>query len=137
MKKILIGVAFLLLDRLTKWHLLNNPNLYSGDFLKLKLFSNKGFYFFSFGENTNLIISVVAAFILILLFTFVAKEKVLPFGVLLIMVGGMSNLFDRIYYGFVIDFIWIKIFPISIFNIADVLIIFGLICLLFNLKKFK
>lgn len=138
MKKLAVGAVFLLLDRLSKWYILNRPNLYLGDFVRLKLSQNKNFYFFSLGNNTNLWISLIGGIALILLLFFLVRNKdrvLLSTGILLVVVGGISNLFDRIYYGFVIDFIWIKILPISTFNLADVLIFLGMICLLINIKE--
>ncbi|MFZ5364684.1 MAG: signal peptidase II [Patescibacteria group bacterium] len=54
------------------------------------------------------------------------------FGILLIIAGALSNLFDRIYHGGVIDFISINIFnwQFAIFNIADILIVTGVLILL-------
>ena len=141
MKKVAVGTVFLLLlDRISKWYLLSHPNLYLGNFVRLKLFYNKGFYFFSSGNYINPIILLAGGIVLFFLILFLIKNRqnsLLSFSILLMILGGVSNLFDRIYYGFVIDFIWLKFLPISIFNLADVLIFLGIICLLFNLKKFK
>ncbi|GAI05810.1 unnamed protein product, partial [marine sediment metagenome] len=46
-----------------------------------------------------------------------------------------SNFFDRIFFGYVIDWMKIFILPISIFNIADLMIIGGIIILV--VKCFK
>ncbi|BAP58797.1 signal peptidase II [Candidatus Tachikawaea gelatinosa] len=50
----------------------------------------------------------------------------------IIIGGGLSNVFDRIYHGYVIDFIDIKIikFHIPTFNIADLSIFIGLLIIL-------
>lgn len=51
---------------------------------------------------------------------------------LLIVIGGLSNLFDRIQYGAVIDFVQIFIgnYRLSVFNLADVYIVVGLALIL-------
>ena len=61
-------------------------------------------------------------------------KNAVPTGEALVLAGGISNLFDRAFYGSVIDFIQIFIanYRLSVFNIADVCIVMGLI---FMLKK--
>lgn len=51
----------------------------------------------------------------------------------LILAGAISNVIDRLYFGCVIDFIDLKIWPV--FNLADVFITFGAIFLLYSLLK--
>jgi len=139
MKGFIAGAVFLLfLDRLSKWYILNRPNLYLGDFVQLKLFRNESFYFFSFGDYTNLILSLIGGIALVFLILFLIRNRrnaLLSIGTLLVVLGGLSNLFDRVYYGFVIDFIWLKVLPISIFNLADALIFSGMTFLLFSIRK--
>lgn len=45
-----------------------------------------------------------------------------------VVAGAASNLFDRVFYGFVID--TIEFFPRSIWNVADIMIVVGLLMLL-------
>lgn len=61
-------------------------------------------------------------------------KNLVPTGEALVLAGGLSNLFDRVFYGSVIDFIQIFVedYRLSVFNIADVYIVMGLI---FMLKK--
>ena len=137
--RFLVLFLFAFIDRVTKWYILHHPNLYLGDFIELKLFKNEKLFFLSFGQYTNLIISLISIFVLfflVLWFLKAVKQKkfFLVFSLFLIIVAGLSNFFDRLYYGFVIDFIWLKILPASIFNIADVIIIGGIICLILALS---
>lgn len=55
-------------------------------------------------------------------------------GYALILSGGLSNLIDRFYSGFVIDYLYVGIGPIGthIFNLADVFITFGVSGLLLS-----
>jgi signal peptidase II len=48
-----------------------------------------------------------------------------------VLVGAGSNLFDRLWYGSVIDFIAIPWW--SVFNLADIYIIAGVLALLYNM----
>jgi signal peptidase II len=61
-------------------------------------------------------------------------------GISFIIGGGIGNIFDRIVYGSVTDFLHIDvgIFKTGIFNLADVSIMFGTACILvYNLTKRK
>lgn len=62
----------------------------------------------------------------------------LRFGILLIIAGGISNIIDRLYFGCVIDFINLKIWPV--FNLADIYITIGTIAIImkhvtYNIKQ--
>jgi len=59
-------------------------------------------------------------------------QHTLPIAESLIVIGGVSNLFDRICHGFVIDFIRINVasYSLSVFNLADIYIALGLILML-------
>jgi len=125
------NLSLIILDRLSKWFILNPPNFYLGNLIELKLFKNPNLYFISF--NSNLLYFLIGAVLLLLLFLFFRswqkKDFLLTTGFSLIILGGLSNFFDRIIFGYVID--WLRIFflPISIFNIADLMIIGGIITL--------
>lgn len=133
---IFIDLSLVLLDRLTKWFILKNPNFYFGRIVELKLFKNLDLYFIPL--NSTLLCFLIGAVILLLLFFFPkTKDVFLRTGFSLIILGGSSNLFDRLFFGYVIDWIRIFILPISIFNIADLMIFSGLLCLILGLIKSK
>jgi len=131
------NLSLIILDRLSKWFVLNHPNFYLGNLIELKLFKNPNLYFISF--NSNLLYFLIGAVLLLLLFLFFRswqkKDFLLMAGFSLIILGGLSNFFDRIFFGYVIDWIKIFILPISIFNIADLMIIGGITTLI--VKCFK
>ena len=65
----------------------------------------------------------------------VSKLEIVSYGVLF---GGiLGNLFDRVYRGYVIDYVSVKIlnYYFPIFNFADVLIIVGVILLLIHMIR--
>ena len=136
---VFFSFGLIVLDRLSKWFILKNPDFYSGRFIDLKLFKNSDLYFFSLNPIfLNLIIGAVLLLLVFLFFrSFKKKDIVLTSGFSLIILAGLSNFFDRLYFGYVIDWIKIFILPISIFNIADVMIITGIICLILGLIKSK
>jgi len=132
---VFLNLVLIILDRLSKWFILKNPDFYSGRFIELKLFKNSDLYFFSLNPIfLNLVIGAVLLLLIFLFFwSFKKKDFILTLGSSLIILGGLSNFFDRLYFGYVIDWIRIFILPISIFNIADVMIIGGVVCLISSL----
>ena len=134
-----LNLGLIILDRLTKWFILKNPDFYSGNLVRLKLFKNSKLYFIPLDSVLLcFLIGVVLLLLLFLLFkTLKQKSFLLTTGFSLIILGGLSNFFDRLYFGYVIDWIRIFILPVSIFNIADVMIIAGILCLILALIKSK
>jgi len=139
MKKFLIflNLGLLILDRFSKWLILNQPDLYQCSLIELKLFKNPNLYFISF--NSTLLYFLIGATLFLLLFLFLRswqkKDFLLMTGFSLIILGGLSNFLDRIIFGYVIDWLRVSILPISIFNIADLMIIGGIITLIGILIK--
>jgi len=139
---LLVSIIFIL-DRLSKLYILNlaeNTNLvdiYVNSYLNLYLVWNKGIAFglFSFDENyfynfITILIIIVTFVILIMIYK--ANDFKVYF-LLLIISGALGNLFDRLYYTAVPDFIDFHINEIHwfIFNVADIFISIGVICLIF------
>ena len=126
---VFLNLGLIILDRLTKWFVLEGDSSL--------LFKNPKLYFMS--PNSNLLYFLIGAVTILLCFLFFKSWQKKDFfsmaGFSLIILGALSNLFDRIYFGYVID--WIRVFflPISIFNIADLMIIGGILCLIFRLVK--
>lgn len=74
------------------------------------------------------IIVPLSVFVILLLVFFIIKgiknrDWTLLIGLWLILAGALSNLFDRLVYGYVVDFL--RLWPISYFNFADLLILAG------------
>jgi|SRR6056300_31838 signal peptidase II len=137
-----------LIDRLTKFLIViySNP---SGEliipvtsFLKLNLIWNNGIAFglLSFQEDFyyNLLTVLIIIIILILSYLMIRSNDVEKAGFCLIIGGSLGNIFDRIYYSSVVDFIDFHInnFHWFIFNVADIFITIGVITLII-LEIFK
>jgi lipoprotein signal peptidase len=93
------------------------------------LFINAGLAFSLFGEMFALIASLAAFAVFIFFLSFNHKknkrfilENIFP--VTLVILGGGSNIFDRLFYGGVVDYFF---FFRSAINIADIMILAGLI----------
>ena len=125
----LISILFLV-DRLTKWCIFRISTegifLFSEKFVGLCLYKNFNLIF-----NIALpewlmygLISIILAVLFGLLFKNYARQNIfLIFSLSLILAGAVSNLFDRIIFGYVVDFL--SFFNYSIFNLSDVYIVSG------------
>lgn len=116
-------------------------------FFSLIYAKNEGVAFSMFWGNRWFIIIISILLILFLIYT-IKKEyieknensnfKNITYGIL---IGGIfGNLFDRIFRGYVIDYIALNLFGYSfpIFNLADVAITFGVVLLIIdNIKESK
>lgn len=95
---------------------------------------------FSFLEGNMIFIISMTLIIVVLLIKYVYNKKLdlkekISYG--LVLGGAIGNLFDRIVYGYVIDFIDVYIFGYDypIFNVADSCVVVGIILIL--LLSFK
>ena len=154
-KKIIINLGIILviffLDRISKIYILNiaettgTVDIYINSFLNLILVWNTGIGFglLSFEQTTIYnFITVLIIIINILIIYFILKSNDFrSYFFLLILGGSLGNLFDRVYYSAVPDFIDINYneYHWFIFNVADIFITLGIICLIFvellNYKK--
>ena len=130
-------------DRLSKLYILNlaeidqTLNLFVTPFLNFYLIWNKGIAFglFSFDQNFtyNLITFLIVIITLIILFIGIKSKDYKGYFFISIFSGSVGNLFDRFYYSAVPDFIDFHLnnFHWFIFNVADIFISLGVICLIF------
>ena len=151
MKKIIIILAIFLFDRLTKIYLLNlqetgsEIDYYIFSFLNIYLVWNTGVGFGLLSMESNMIYHILTTIIVlinILLIIFLVKSKGLTSYFIAVIIGGsLGNLFDRVYYYAVPDFIDFHLgdFHWFIFNVADIFITAGIIGLIFMefIKKEK
>ena len=142
MKKYLICIILFFIDRASKIYLINlqstgnDVDYYIYPFLNIYLVWNTGIGFGLFSLESSTIYHVVTlliAIVNIILMVFLIKSKGLNSYLIAIILGGsLGNLFDRIYYYAVPDFIDFHVgnFHWFIFNIADIFITVGVICLI-------
>ena len=143
MKKIIIIFIIFFLDRVTKIYLINlqstgtEIDLYIFPFLNFYLIWNTGIGFGLVSLEANAFYHALTAFIIIITFVlifFLLRAKGIYVYLLSLIIGGSSgNLFDRIYYYAVPDFIDFHIgrFHWFVFNVADIFITVGIIGIIF------
>ena len=152
-KKNLINLVIVLVvfitDRVSKIYILkiaeleNKVDIYLTPYLNIYLIWNKGIAFglLSFNEVfiyniVTLIIVVITTAVLVMIVKNIGIKKN---SLLLVFGGSLGNLFDRIYYSAVPDFIDLHInnFHWFTFNIADIFITLGIILIIINDMVFK
>ena len=143
MKKIIIILSVFLMDRVSKIYLLKlqstnvDVDFYIFPFLNFYLVWNTGIGFGLISLESNIMYHMLTAIILVInivLIIFLIKSKgIAAYLIALIIGGSLGNLFDRIYYYAVPDFIDLHFrdFHWFIFNVADIFITVGIIGLIF------
>ncbi len=139
----IIVLIIFLADRISKMYILklveleNTVDIYLTPYLNLYLIWNKGIAFglFSFDNNSiyNLISSIIIAITIVILIMIVKSNGFKKYCLMSIFGGSIGNLFDRIYFSAVPDFIDLHInnYHWFIFNIADIFITIGVLCLIY------
>ncbi len=145
-KKYFLNFFFIIIifsiDRISKLLVINlaepydQINLEVNSYLNLNLIWNEGIAFgmFSFDQKFYYHMLTILIFLIILvIFWLMFKSKGFEkFSYILIIGGSLGNIFDRIYYSAVPDFIdiYFNNFHWFIFNVADIFISIGIFCLI-------
>ena len=142
-KNFFIILSIFLLDRVSKLYViyLHKKNLHSeiftSKFLNIYLIWNEGIAFglFSFDQHNlyNILTVIILIIILIILFFLIKAEGLKKYALLMVFGGAIGNLFDRIFYKAVPDFIDFHVgnFHWFIFNVSDIFITVGVIFLIY------
>ncbi len=145
-KKIAISISIIilifLLDRVSKIFIINileetgKVDIYINSFLNFYLVWNKGIGFGLLSSDQDYFYNIVTALIIlinIMIIYLLFKEKGMKYYFLLVILGGsFGNLFDRMYFRAVPDFIDLNYngYHWFVFNVADIFITIGIILLI-------
>ena len=139
----IIVIIIFSFDRFSKFYILNLAeaekyvDIYFNSFLNFHLIWNTGIGFGLFSSSSNIyyyLITFLIVLINIIILVMILKlNNYKIFFLSMILGGSLGNLFDRIYYNAVPDFIDLHYnnFHWFIFNVADIFITLGVICLIF------
>lgn len=136
-------IALVFLDQLSKWLAViylegNAPFYFIPGFLRFSYVENRGAAFGMLADNrwVFLILSSLTIICLIV-FMFVSKPKcrMERVGLALILAGGIGNMIDRVFLGYVIDFIDFYSIWNYVFNIADSCVCIGVALLILYVIK--
>ena len=92
---------------------------------------------FSMFHDMPMLLTVLNSLIILGLVVWVIKNKKLDLGFALIIAGGLGNLIDRFFYGYVVDFINPLFIDFAVFNVSDIALNLGVIALLVGSFKNK
>ena len=136
-----LSIFIVLIDQFTKYLMFYNKKLFiNKDFLlfKLDFVKNYGAAFNIFSGSRILLSLISILFSILLIYLIFRKNTLNSFDLYsysFILGGTIGNGIDRIYKGFVIDFINLNILNFPVFNIADISINIGFFFLLYNIFK--
>ena len=137
-------LAIFLLDRISKIYVIDQSkkslsnNLFLSDYLNISLMWNEGIAFglFAFDESFfyNFITILIIMVIIIVFFMILKNKGYKKYSLILILGGALGNLYDRIFFGAVPDFIDFHIgdFHWFVFNVADIFISIGVIIMILS-----
>ena len=135
-----VVLAVIVLDRLSKhWAIVYLQPRVEIPFFRwfsLTYVENTGVAFGMFRGRNSPLIAVALLLVAGLLWwrrTLPASQKLVHLAILLVIGGALGNLYDRIAYGFVVDFFDFKVWPV--FNVADSCISVGACLLALSLGK--
>ena len=136
----------LLLDRLSKVWALSSLKETNGvilikDFFKLEYLENRGAAF-GILQNKLILLALVTLIVISGMIYYIIKykpkSKFLRISFALIISGALGNLYDRLFYKYVVDFILLHykdVYYFPTFNIADMLVVVGTLILAISIVK--
>jgi signal peptidase II len=139
---LLVPVCIFTLDRISKTYVINlsknssDIELFSSKFLNITLIWNEGIAFGIFsainGYWYNLLTIAIVLIAIVILIMSIRQDGLQKYFLLIVFGGALGNLYDRIFFKAVPDFIDLHVgdFHWFIFNIADIFITFGVIMLI-------
>ena len=135
-----LSIFIVLVDQFTKYLMFYNKSFINKDFLlfQLDFVKNYGAAFNIF-SGSIIFLSLISIFFSVLLIYLIFRKNTLNafdlYSYSFILGGTIGNGIDRIYKGYVVDFISLNIINFPVFNIADISINIGFIFLLYKIFK--
>ena len=138
----IILITIFLIDRMSKLYILkladieNSVDIYVTSYLNLFLIWNKGIAFGLLSVNENIIYNIITAIISLIIigiiFIMWKNNNIQRYFLAVVAGGALGNLYDRIVYTAVPDFIDVHFqgFHWFVFNVADIFITIGVLCLI-------
>ena len=138
-----LSIFIILIDQFTKYLMFYNYKIFQNkDFVLFRLDFVKNYgAAFNILSGSRIFLSLISIIFSILLIYLILRKNTLNsfdlYSYSFILGGTIGNGIDRIFKGFVIDFINLNIVNFPVFNIADISINIGFLFLLYNIIKNK
>ena len=136
-----LSIFIVLIDQFTKYLIFYNKKLFiNKDFIlfKLDFVKNYGAAFNIF-SGSRIFLSLISILFSILLIYLIFRKNTLKifelYSYSFILGGTIGNGIDRIFKGFVVDFVNLNFINFPVFNIADISINIGFIFLLYSIFR--
>ena len=141
----LIAAISVIIDQLTKlWAssaLTTEATSVIPGIINFRYVENRGIVFGFFQNGTLIVTIITSIFVCFIIFFLVKYRKNLtrPVNICLAIVlgGALGNLIDRVFAGYVVDFIEFAFVEFAVFNFADICITVGAVALLIYLLFFE
>ena len=142
--KLFIILVIFFLDRISKFYVISQSeknlsyDLFQSKFLNISLIWNEGIAFglLSFEKDHfyNILTILILIVVILILFMIFRSEGLKKYSLMMILGGALGNLYDRIFFRAVPDFIDFHVgnFHWFIFNVSDIFITLGVICLIYD-----
>jgi len=124
-----------IIDQLLKILMINKDFILIPNILKFSYVENING---AFGVGSKYIVLIFSIIIIVGIIIYLLKEnkKINNYNpYILIIFGSIGNLIDRIFRGYVIDFIDINILKFPTFNFSDISIVIGILLLILEITK--
>ncbi len=139
---IILGIILVVADQLIKIWAINELQpvkvmdfIHIGDLdiMDLRYVQNEGAAFSSFSGARWFLVGLVSVMLIglaIFVFKYKYKHPFFMVSAVMVMSGGIGNLIDRVRFGYVVDYLDVKLFNFAVFNFADICVVLGAIFLL-------
>lgn len=127
-----ISAIIVIIDQVIKYFVVGNlqsgDNIqFIGNLLTLTYVENRGAVF-GIMQNMSWLFAIITVIMIAIFFYIIVKKKITNklfiSGVILVIGGGIGNLIDRLFRGFVVDYLQLSFFP-PVCNFADYCITIG------------
>ena len=133
-----IIAASVILDQLTKWIVVNSMELYESIVLIEKIFSftyipNYGAAWGMFSNHRWIFMVITSAALVIMpiiLYRYRKTHALFSLSLSLFIGGAIGNMIDRVFVGYVVDFLEFTFIDFPVFNVADICVVFGAIIMI-------
>ena len=143
MTYIIIIILGFILDRISKVYAINNfiNHPYDGTLLNFTYLENRGAAFGILQDSRLFFLILTIIIVGYLLYYFIknykTNKRLLNISLAFIITGALGNFYDRLFNGYVVDFIDFAFFEFPVFNIADIFVTVGSILMIIYFLVFE